>query len=85
MKQTAVQWLIEQLEERGHIIPDHLETMALQKEEMQTKVFVEKVAYHRWHLLHRAEGNYQWITEGSYKEPRAIIKTEELLKKYFYE
>jgi len=34
-KQTAVEWLIEQLEERGHIIPDHIEKTALKKEKTQ--------------------------------------------------
>jgi pyrroloquinoline quinone (PQQ) biosynthesis protein C len=32
---TAVQWLIEQLEERGHIIPDHIEETSLIKEKQQ--------------------------------------------------
>ena len=38
---TAVQWLIEQLEERGHIIPDHLEDMALSKEFNQSQQLLE--------------------------------------------
>ena len=35
MKQTAVEWLIEQLEERGHIIPDHIEVNSLEMEKQQ--------------------------------------------------
>jgi hypothetical protein len=35
MKISAVQWLIEQLEERGHIIPDHIEETSLIKEKQQ--------------------------------------------------
>jgi hypothetical protein len=35
MKQTAVEWLIEQLEERGHIIPDHIEETSLIMEKQQ--------------------------------------------------
>ena len=34
-KQTAVEWLIEQLEQRGHIIPDHLEETCLEMEKDQ--------------------------------------------------
>jgi hypothetical protein len=34
-KQTAVEWLVEQLEERGHIIPSHIEKTALKKEKTQ--------------------------------------------------
>lgn len=32
---TAVQWLVEQLEERGHIIPDHIEETSLKMEKQQ--------------------------------------------------
>jgi hypothetical protein len=32
---TSIEWLIEQLEERGHIIPDHLEQNALIMEKDQ--------------------------------------------------
>jgi hypothetical protein len=32
MKQTPVEWLIEQLEQRGHIIPEHLEKQAIENE-----------------------------------------------------
>jgi hypothetical protein len=32
---TAVQWLVEQLEERRHIIPDHIEVTSLEMEKQQ--------------------------------------------------
>jgi len=78
MKQTAVQWLIEQLEERGHIIPDHLENNALDMEQLQNKNVVEKIGQDRWCVLHRSEGIFQWIIGGD----KTILKTEELIKKY---
>ena len=85
MKQTAVQWLIEQLKEHGQTIPEHLDVLALEKENSQTKEFVEKVAFNGWYVLHRAYDKYQWLSERSNKNPRVIITTDELLKRYFYE
>jgi ribosomal protein L32 len=33
---TSIEWLIEQLEERGHIIPDHLEETAIKMHKAET-------------------------------------------------
>jgi hypothetical protein len=78
---TAVQWLIEQLEERGHIIPDHLEDMALSKEFNQSQQLLENVGKDKWCVLHRAGGVYEWIIGGQYTKKH----TSELLKQYLYE
>ena len=39
---TAVEWLVEQLEERGHIIPDHIEETSLKMEKQQIMKFAIK-------------------------------------------
>jgi hypothetical protein len=78
---TAVQWLVEQLEERGHIIPDHLEEVALKKEFDQSKQLLEDIGKDRWCVAHRAGGIYQWYIGGEFTKKY----TSELLKQYLYE
>jgi hypothetical protein len=42
---TAVEWLIEQLEERGHIIPDHIEVTSLEMEKQQIIDAVNQIQF----------------------------------------
>ena len=53
---TPVEWLLEQLEERGHIIPDHLQETALNKENKlnldNPKTVLEHIFYN-WESMSR--------------------------------
>jgi hypothetical protein len=55
---TPVEWLLEQLEERGHIIPDHLQETALNKEKKlqldNPKTVVEHIFYN-WESMSRLD------------------------------
>jgi len=87
MTQTAVQWMIQELESKGIQIDDATKIIALNKEHDQTKVFLEEISYNRWYALHKIPNRYEWITEGSYCEKKyvKVIKTtDQLLKEYFY-
>jgi hypothetical protein len=78
---TAVQYLIEQLEEKGHIIPDHIQQTALDKEFEQSKQLLENVGKDKWCVAHRAANVYEWYIGGQFTKKY----TSELLKQYLYE
>jgi hypothetical protein len=80
MKQTAVQWLIEQLKQTGCDVPYHLEQVALTKEAIQAKEFLEKVSADSWYIIHKIPNNYEWTVIKGVKVKKT---TDELFKQYF--
>jgi hypothetical protein len=92
---NSIEWLIEQLEERGHIIPDHLEETAIEMHRAEHgKTWDKAIESHenRGHNIERSWCDFdEYYQEtfgskgsGDVELPQPKISNEEMKKEHPY-